>query len=512
MSKHIKIFDTTLRDGEQSPGCSMNLDEKIEVATQLEKLGVDIIEAGFAIASEGDFNAIVEITKKVKKPIICSLARATEKDIRRAGDSLKHAVKGRIHTFIATSPIHMEYKLKMTPEQVIQNAVKAIKLAKTYVDDVEFSCEDAGRSDKDFLVEIITHAIEAGATTINIPDTVGYKTPTEYGELIRYIIEKTPKIDTVDVSVHCHDDLGFAAANSLAGVLNGATQIECTINGIGERAGNTPLEEVVMALKVREDFYNCHTNINTKELFKSSRLVSSVTGSVVQPNKAIVGANAFAHEAGIHQDGMLKKRQTYEIMEPAMVGISKTDLVLGKHSGRHAFKDKLTELGITLSDEDIDKAFVRFKRLADQKKSVADEDIEAIVADETHNILETFHLEHVEVHAKYNENPSATVKLTKEKEVFEASETGAGSVDAIYNTIDAIIGKDFQLQDYIVQAVTGGTDALGEVIVRLIDEKGRIFTGRGTSLDVLMASAKAYVMAVNKMLNATDKKRIKPTL
>jgi 2-isopropylmalate synthase len=512
MSKQIKIFDTTLRDGEQSPGCSMNLDEKIEVATQLEKLGVDIIEAGFAIASEGDFNAIVEITKKVKKATICSLARATEKDIKRAGESLKLAQKGRIHTFIATSPIHMKYKLNMTPDQVIENAIKAVKLAKTYVTDVEFSCEDAGRSEPDFLVKIITEAIKAGATTINIPDTVGYKTPTEYGELIKYVVDNTPNIETVDVSVHCHDDLGFAAANSLAGVLNGATQIECTINGIGERAGNTALEEVVMALKVREDFYKCHTNINTKELFKTSKLVSNVTGSVVQPNKAIVGANAFAHEAGIHQDGMLKKRQTYEIMEPEMVGISKTSLVLGKHSGRHAFKDKLNELGIELSEDEINKAFVRFKRLADQKKTVENEDIEAIVADETHHTYEIFHLETVEVHSTYNENPTAKVVLTKDGKSYEAQESGAGSVDAIYNTIDAIVGKDFQLKDYIVQAVTGGTDALGEVVVRLIDEKDRIFTGRGAALDVLIASAKAYVMAVNKLLTAKGKKRIKPTL
>jgi len=509
MSTHIKIFDTTLRDGEQSPGCSMNLQEKLEVAHQLERLGVDIIEAGFAISSKGDFESIDTIARHIHKPIICSLARAIKTDIKAAADAIEKAKNKRIHTFIATSPIHMEYKLKMTPEKVIETAVGAVQFAKSFVHDVEFSCEDAGRSEKDFLVKILTEVIKAGATVVNIPDTVGYQTPEEYGRLIRFLKETVPGIDKVDISVHCHDDLGISVANSLSGVLNGATQIECTVNGIGERAGNTALEEVVMALNVRKDIYNAHTNIVTKEIFKTSRLVSTITGSVVQTNKAIVGANAFAHEAGIHQDGMLKMRQTYEIMEPATVGISDTTLVLGKHSGRHAFTDKLKELGYTLTDTEINKSFEEFKQLADKKKEIADEDIEAIVANKVAHGEELYHIDNIEVISKIDQKPNATITLKKGELIITKTAEGAGSVDAIYKTIDSIVGEDFQLKDYIVQGVTGGTDALAEVVVRL-QEKSRTFTGRGAALDVLAASAKAYVMAINKLLAGRGIEIIKP--
>ncbi len=511
MSKHIKIFDTTLRDGEQSPGCSMNIQEKLEVATQLERLGVDIIEAGFAISSKGDFESISAIAKKIKKPIICSLCRTVKADIEMAAESIKLAERQRIHTFIATSPIHMEYKLKMSPDKVIETAISAVKYAKSFISDIEFSCEDAGRSDREFLVRILTETIKAGATTVNIPDTVGYQTPDEYGALIRYLMMHVPGIDNVDVSVHCHNDLGFATANSLAGVLNGATQIECTINGIGERAGNTALEEVVMALKTRTDIYHSYTNINTKELTKTSRLVCNVTGAVVQANKAIVGANAFAHEAGIHQDGMLKERLTYEIMNPEDVGLKETKLVLGKHSGRHAFTDKLDELGVQLAPEELNKAFERFKKMADQKKEMTDQDIEALIADEASQSQEIYHLEHVYVVSDSTKRPTATVQIRKESHILEEQEEGAGSVDAIYKAIDKIFGESFNLLDYIVQAVTGGTDALAEVVVRL-KENDRIFTGRSADLDVLTASAKSYVTAINKLLAERGKTRIKPNL
>ena len=379
MSKEIKIFDTTLRDGEQSPGCSMNEKEKLEVAFQLEKLGVDVIEAGFAISSQGDFDAIHTIASHIKTSRVCSLARAVKKDIEQAALAIKPASLQRIHTFIATSPIHMQYKLKMTPDQVLENAVSAVKLAKSFVSDVEFSCEDAGRSDRNFLVKVFNEVIKAGATTLNVPDTVGYLSPDEFGDLIRYLNQNVKGIENVIISVHCHNDLGLATANSLAGVLNGARQIECTINGIGERAGNTALEEVVMALKVRESFYHCHTHIVTQEIVKTSRLVSHITGSFVQPNKAIVGANAFAHEAGIHQDGVLKQKRTYEIMDAEMIGLNQNQLILGKHSGRHAFSEKIKEMGHVLTKEELDIAFAKFKDLADSKKDVMTEDIEAIL-------------------------------------------------------------------------------------------------------------------------------------
>jgi len=507
MSRHIKIFDTTLRDGEQSPGCSMNKEEKLEVAHQLQALNVDIIEAGFAISSKGDFESIYQIASEIKKPVICSLCRAVKDDIKTAAESIAPAKNKRIHTFIATSPIHMEYKLKMTPDKVVETAVGAVSYAKSFVDEVEFSCEDAGRSDRDFLVRVFTEVIKAGATTLNVPDTVGYQTPEEFGALIKYLSEHVSGIENVDISVHCHNDLGLAVANSLSGVTNGATQIECTINGIGERAGNTALEEVVMAMKVREDIYHCSTQINTPEIAKTSRLVSSITGSFVQPNKAIVGANAFAHEAGIHQDGILKKRQTYEIMDAQMVGLSNNKLVLGKHSGRHAFSKKLDALGFSLEKDEVNKAFERFKQIADKKKNVLDEDIISIVTDETHQVKETYSLKYVQVVGGNTTRPTASVQLLCDGEVIEGAELGAGPVDAIYRAVDTLININIDLVEYTVHSVTGGTDALGEVTVKIKDNE-HIFTGRGSSTDVLVSSAKAYVMAINKMLD--NRQFVKP--
>jgi len=511
MTRKIKIFDTTLRDGEQSPGCSMNKEEKLEVAYQLERLGVDVIEAGFAISSKGDFDSISLIAEKVKTPIICSLSRAIPKDIDAAADSIKKAQRGRIHTFIATSPIHMEHKLKMSPDQVLENAVAAVKYAKQRVNDVEFSCEDAGRSDRDFLVRVFTEVIKAGATTLNVPDTVGYLSPDEFGGLIRYLMENVPNIGDVDVSVHCHNDLGLATANSLAGVLAGASQIECTINGIGERAGNTALEEVVMAIHTRPEIYHATTGVQSKEIMKASRMVQNITGSFVQANKAIVGANAFAHEAGIHQDGVLKAKRTYEIMDADAIGLSDGKLVLGKHSGRHAFSQKMKELGFDLTPEAINKAFERFKAIADSKKEVSDKELESIVADEVYQAPEIFKLKYVQIVAGNTTRPIACVQLMYEDEVLEGSQTGAGPVDAIFQTIDHIIREKINLVDFSIHSVTGGTDALGEVTVR-IQDGGNTFTGRGSELDVLVASTKAYIHAINKMLADRGEHRIKPTV
>ncbi len=507
----IKIFDTTLRDGEQSPGCSMNTEEKIEVAQQLEKLRVDVIEAGFAVSSKGDFEAIQRIAHSIKKSIVCSLARAVKHDIELAARSIEKAKRKRIHTFIATSPIHMEHKLKLSPEKVLETVIESVKFAKTFVEDVEFSAEDAGRSDQYFLIKIYSEAIKAGATVINVPDTVGYKTPEEYGALIRFLMENVTGIEKVDVSAHCHNDLGLATANSLAGVLNGASQIECTINGIGERAGNTALEEVVMAIATRPDIYNAATSINTHEIMKTSRLVSHITGSPVQPNKAIVGANAFAHEAGIHQDGILKKRDTYEIMDAESIGLKENKLVLGKHSGRHAFLSKLKEMGFELMKDDAQRAFERFKMMADQKKEMLEEDLEAIVADEIYHAPEIYSLKYVHIVSGNMTRPTATVQLEKEGDVLEKSEMGAGPVDAVYKAISHLIGEPIVLVDYTIQSITGGTDALGDVTVRIRDND-RIFTGRGSSLDILVASSKAYLQAINKMLFARKRGRLKPGL
>jgi 2-isopropylmalate synthase len=494
----IKIFDTTLRDGEQSPGASMNVDEKIQVAKQLVKLGVDIIEAGFPIASVGDFEAVKRISKEVKGATIAGLARARNEDIDRAAEALRPAESRRIHTFIATSDIHLQYKLRMSREAVVETAVSAVKRARNYTDDVEFSAEDATRSDWDYLCKVVEEVIKAGARTVNIPDTVGYAIPQEYGELIEYLMNNVPNIDKAVISVHCHNDLGLAVANSLTAILKGASQVECTINGIGERAGNAAMEEIVMALKTRPKFFNADTKIVTQEIYKTSRLVSKITGIVVQPNKAIVGENAFAHEAGIHQDGFLKERSTYEILKPEDVGIPKSKLILGKHSGRHAFKARLIELGYDLSDDELNRAFEKFKHLADQKKHIFDEDIEALVSEEVSKIPEIYSLIDLSITSGINIKPTAKIKLRVNSDVIEKTEHGDGPVDAVYKAIASITDTKSNLLKFEVKSITGGTDALGEVIVTL-EEGGRTVRGHGADTDIIVASAKAYINALNKL-------------
>ncbi|ACI22101.1 MULTISPECIES: 2-isopropylmalate synthase [Thermodesulfovibrio] len=496
--RRIKIFDTTLRDGEQSPGASMNVDEKIQVAKQLKKLGVDIIEAGFPIASPGDFEAVNRISKEVKGIVVAGLCRARDEDIERAAEALKPAEQKRIHTFIATSDIHLKYKLRMDRDQVIQAAVKAVKKAKQYTDDVEFSAEDATRSDWDYLCKVTEEVIKAGATTVNIPDTVGYTIPQEYGELIEYLMNKVPNIDKATISVHCHNDLGLAVANSLTAILKGAGQVECTINGIGERAGNAALEEIVMALKVRNDFFKADTGIVTQEIYRTSRLISKITGMVVQANKAIVGANAFAHEAGIHQDGVLKERTTYEIMRPEDIGIPSSKIVLGKHSGRHAFKKRLEELGFSLTEEEINRAFERFKKLADQKKYIFNEDIEALVSDEVLRIAEVYQLIDLEVASGTKKKPTATVKMKINGDEKEITVSGDGPVDSVYRAITELTGSKAELNKFEIKAITGGTDALGEVTV-ILEEGGHTVRGHGSDTDIIVASAKAYINALNKL-------------
>lgn len=496
--RKIKIFDTTLRDGEQSPGASMNVDEKIQVAKQLKKLGVDIIEAGFPIASPGDFEAVNRISQEVKGVVIAGLCRARDEDIERAAEALKPAEQRRIHTFIATSDIHLKYKLRMDREQVLEAAIRAVKKARQYTDDVEFSAEDATRSDWDYLCKVTEEVIKAGATTVNIPDTVGYTIPQEYGELIEYLMNKVPNIDKATISVHCHNDLGLAVANSLTAILKGAGQVECTINGIGERAGNASMEEIVMALKVRNDFFKADTNIVTQEIYRTSRLVSKITGMIVQPNKAIVGANAFAHEAGIHQDGVLKERTTYEIMRPEDIGIPSSKIVLGKHSGRHAFKARLEELGYSLSEEELNRTFERFKKLADQKKYIFNEDIEALVSDEVLRITEVYQLVDLEVSSGVNKKPTAKVKLRINGEEKELTINGDGPVDAVYKAITELTGSKAELNKFEIKAITGGTDALGEVTV-ILEEAGHTVRGHGSDTDIIVASAKAYINALNKL-------------
>jgi len=496
--KLIRIFDTTLRDGEQSPGASMNIDEKVRVAKQLEKLNVDIMEAGFPIASEGDFEAVKKIAKAVKKCEVAGLARANEKDIDRAWEALKFAKMPRIHTFIATSDIHLKYKLKKTREEVIDAAVKAVRHARRYTENVEFSAEDAVRSDPEYLARVVKAVIDAGAKTVNIPDTVGYAIPSEFGSLIKYLKDNVPNIEKTVISVHCHNDLGLAVANSLAAIQNGAGQVECTINGIGERAGNASLEEIAMALNTRKALFGFETNIVTDQLYSTSRLVSHITGIVVQPNKAVVGANAFAHEAGIHQDGMLKEKATYEIMTPESVGVSQSAIVLGKHSGRHAFKARLKELGYDLSEKDLEMAFERFKRLADQKKEIFDEDLDAIVADEVMRIPDKYKLVYLNVSSGSVTVPTATVELEiADKKILKAG-FGVGPVDAVFKTVAAITKTKSMLLRYSVDAITGGTDAQGGVTVRL-EEGGKTAIGQGTDTDIIVASAKAYINALNKL-------------
>lgn len=498
MNKIIRIFDTTLRDGEQSPGASMNVEEKITLAKQLARLGVDIIEAGFAISSPGDFEAIKRIGSEVEGPVICSLARARKEDIDRAWEALKDAPKRRIHTFHSTSDIHLKHQYRISREEALKRSVEMVKHARSYVDDVEFSPMDATRTDISYLHEVVEAVIGAGANTVNIPDTVGYATPEEFGALIRGIRERVPNINTAVISVHCHNDLGLAVANVLSAIRNGAEQVECTVNGIGERAGNCSMEEVVMALRTRKDFFIADSRVNSEEITRTSRLVTKITGIPVQPNKAIVGANAFAHESGIHQDGLLKERTTYEIMRPESIGLVKTNLVLGKHSGRHAFRDRLKQMGYDLSDEDLNKAFERFKHVADQKKEVFDEDLEAIVSDEMQQIREVYVLLLLSAQSGTDLKPTATVEMQVNGKTVKQTGTGDGPVDAVYRTIALMTGTKSRLDAYLVKGITGGTDALGEVTVK-IEEEGKKIAGHGADTDIIVASAKAYVNALNKL-------------
>jgi 2-isopropylmalate synthase len=532
---YVRIFDTTMRDGEQSPGATLTSAEKVEIARGLTRLGVDVIEAGFPAASPDDLEGVRRIALEVgnpldgdgeqqlQAPVICGLARASKKDIDAAWEAVKHAANPRIHTFLATSPIHMQYKLRMDAEQVVDQVREMVAYAKSYCDDVEFSPEDAGRSDPGFLYLVLAEAIKAGATTLNIPDTVGYTTPQEFGSLIRGIIANTPGIDQAVVSIHCHNDLGLATANTLAGIQEGARQAEVTINGIGERAGNTSLEEVVMALSTRRAVYGLEMGIDTTQIVRISRMVSNYTGIPVQPNKAIVGANAFAHEAGIHQDGMLKNNQTYEIMQPETVGLYRSKLVLGKHSGRHALKAHLQEMGYELSQADLDSTFERYKELADKKKTITDADLEALVEDQIYLSQELFTLDGLQVACGTMGMPTATVRLLgpDEREYIHAS-VGTGPVHAVYQAIDAIVGVPNTLVEFNIHAVTEGIDAMGEVTVRLQADNGsipqrtspqngqvrrRTFGGYGADTDIIVASAKAYLAALNKLLIATGKYR-----
>jgi 2-isopropylmalate synthase len=512
MSRQIVIFDTTLRDGEQSPGCSMNLDEKLEVAQALVDLGVDVIEAGFPIASPGDFEAVQKIAQTVRGATICGLARCNEKDITRAGEALRGAHDARIHVFLATSAIHREFKLRMTKEEIVARAVDGVKRARAYTDNIEFSPEDAARTEIDFLCHVVEAAIDAGATTVNIPDTVGYATPLHYGRVIKTLVDRVPNIDRAVISVHCHNDLGMAVANSLSAVENGAGQIECTINGLGERAGNCSLEEVVMALRTRHDYYQATTRINTQRLVPTSRLVSGITGMVVQRNKAIVGRNAFAHEAGIHQDGMLKEPSTYEIMRPEDVGFTKTDLVLGKHSGRAALSDRAKAMGYHLTAEQLDAVFAEFKKLADKKKEIYDGDIAALIEERNANVDDQWHLVGYQVEAATGRPPKGSLTLSRGGEERAATVTeGDGPLDALFRAIEEITDIHAVLRDYRVQAATSGKDAQGETLVEL-DHNGRTYRGRGVSTDTVEAGARAYLNAVNRIiLTASQPLSEKPT-
>ncbi|WP_305908785.1 2-isopropylmalate synthase [Methylomarinum sp. Ch1-1] len=506
MKDKLIIFDTTLRDGEQSPGASMTRDEKVRIAKALERMRVDVIEAGFPAASQGDFASVQAVADVIKDSTVCGLARALDKDIDKAGEALQGANSSRIHTFIATSPIHMQMKLQMEPEQVIEYAVRAVKRARQYTDNVEFSPEDAGRSEEDFLCRILEAVIDAGATTLNIPDTVGYSVPHQFGATIGNLIQRIPNSDKAVFSVHCHNDLGLAVANSLAAVMNGARQIECTVNGLGERAGNAALEEVVMAVRTRQDIFPCQTGLDTREIVTCSKLVSTITGFPVQPNKAIVGANAFAHESGIHQDGVLKSRETYEIMQAEDVGWTANRMVLGKHSGRNAFKSRMTELGFQFhSEAELNDAFFRFKQLADKKHDIFDEDLQALISEvsiaaEEENVK----LLSLKVCSETGETPSATVTLRIGNEELTGSSNGGGAVDASLKAIESLVKTGATLELYSVNNITTGTDAQGEVTVRL-DKAGRIVNGLGADTDIVIASAKAYINAVNKLQSARQR-------
>lgn len=505
MSDKLIIFDTTLRDGEQSPGASMTKDEKVRIAKALERMRVDVIEAGFPIASVGDFESVQAVANTITESRVCGLARALGNDIDRAGEALKDANASRIHTFIATSPIHMKMKLRMEPDQVIENAVKAVQRARQYTDDVEFSPEDAGRSDPEFLCRILEAVIDAGASTLNIPDTVGYNVPQQFGNLIHTLRERIPNSDKAIFSVHCHNDLGLAVANSLSAVANGARQVECTINGLGERAGNAALEEIVMAVRTRQDLFKCDTNIETTQIVAASRLVSGITGFAVQPNKAIVGANAFAHESGIHQDGVLKSRETYEIMRAEDVGWNTNKMVLGKHSGRNAFRSRLEELDIACESEtELNTLFQRFKDLADKKHEVFDEDIQALVNENVAPDHERVKLIALKVTSETGETPIATITLSVDDEEQQVEMGGSGPVDAAFRAIEEIVKSQTELQLYSVNNITSGTDSQGEVNVRL-EKGGRIVSGQGTDTDIVIASAKAYVHALNKIVVPVDR-------
>ena len=503
----IKIFDTTLRDGEQSPGCSMNLEEKLKVFETLQSLNVDIVEAGFAIASEGDFEAVKEVSKLAKNTIVCSLARSNKVDIERANEALSFAKRFRIHTFIATSELHMKYKLQMTREEVIQQIKDSVSYARNFTDDVEWSAEDGSRSDFDFLCKCIDIAIKSGAKTINIPDTVGYCMPLEYQDIFKKIRNNVDNIEDITLSVHCHNDLGLAVANSIAGIEGGARQVECTINGIGERAGNASMEEIVMAIKTRKDILPYYTDINTKHIMNASRVLSAVTSFTVQPNKAIVGANAFAHEAGIHQDGMLKHNRTYEIMSPETIGLNKSKLVLGKHSGRHAFKQKLNEMGYNLGDNFINEAFKNFKELCDRKKEIFDKDIIALVDNEVSQKDDLIKLLLLEVTCGSTRNPMVKVILNYKGKEIEKSNSGNGPVDSIFNCINALIKNNAKLELFLINAITKGTDAQAEVSVRL-KENDISVSGTASDTDTMVASANAYIIALNKLIMKRKKRNI----
>lgn len=495
----IKVFDTTLRDGEQSPGCSMNLSEKIEMARQLDALGVDVIEAGFAIASPMDFKSVQTIAGVVTNCKVASLARCTKGDIDAAWNAVKDAKYPRIHVFLATSDIHMEYKLRMTRQQVLDSIAENVAYAKSYCDDIEFSAEDASRSDREFLARAYSVAIAAGATVINVPDTVGYATPNEMGELIAYLKKNVEGVDNVDISVHCHDDLGLAVANTLACIQAGATQVECTVNGIGERAGNASLEEIVMALKTRCDFYQADTNVNTRQIYRSSKLLSYITGVPVAPSKSIVGANAFAHESGIHQHGVLANAQTYEIMKSTDVGIPQNTMVLGKHSGKHALREKLESMGYTVTDQRLDEIFTRFKVLADKKKTITSSDLEALVLNERRVETVTYDFVSHVVNTGVDVPNTACIKVKKDEDTIEEVAMGSGPLDASFKAINHIVGKDITLSSYSLNAVTDGEDAIGEATVKL-SYNGKTVTGRGMSTDIIESSIRAYINGVNKIL------------
>lgn len=503
--KRIRIFDTTLRDGEQSPGCSMNLTEKIEMARQLEKLGVDVIEAGFAIASPMDHKSVQTIAAAVSNCTVASLARCTKGDIDAAWDAVKEAKHPRIHVFLATSDIHMEYKLKMTREQVLERISSMVAYAKSFCDDIEFSAEDASRSDRAFLAQCYTNAVAAGATTLNVPDTVGYSTPQEMAELITYLKEHVEGIENTDISVHCHDDLGMAVANTLACIKAGATQVECTVNGIGERAGNASLEEIVMTLHTRRDFYEAETGINTRQIYNSSKLLSNITGVPIPPSKAIVGANAFAHESGIHQHGVISNAQTYEIMKSTDVGIPQNTMVLGKHSGKHALREKLASMGYELDDQEMENVFARFKDLADKKKNITGSDIEALVLHRRNAFIGTCKLLGHVVNTGHGVPNTSYIKLQRGDEVLEDVAIGTGPLDASFQAINRMLGmEDIRLESFSLNAVTDGEDAVGEAVVKLEDKNGATYTGTGLSTDIIESSIRAYVNGINKMMEAAN--------